>query len=78
LAANAGAACQQTSVACGQRLAEIPGVVISPRERVSGCVFASRCPQATDVCRQAAPALAAKAPSHRVACHHAPGEAVAA
>ena len=60
------------------RLAEIPGVVPSPRERVRGCVFASRCTQATDVCRRAAPALEAKAPQHRVACHHALRETVAA
>jgi peptide/nickel transport system ATP-binding protein len=41
-------------------------------------VFASRCPQASDICRQAAPALEEKAAGHRVACHHAAREAVAA
>jgi peptide/nickel transport system ATP-binding protein len=60
------------------RLAEIPGVVPSLRERARGCVFAGRCPQVTEICRQAAPALESKAPAHRVACHHAPREVVAA
>jgi peptide/nickel transport system ATP-binding protein len=39
-------------------------------------VFASRCAQATDVCRNIAPALEQKAHRHVVACHHAPREAV--
>ncbi len=60
------------------RLAEIPGVVPSLKERIPGCVFASRCAFATDLCRQAAPALEAKAFGHMVACHYAPREAVAA
>jgi peptide/nickel transport system ATP-binding protein len=60
------------------RLAEIPGVVPSLKERIPGCVFASRCAFATDLCRQAAPALEAKAFGHVVACHYAPREAVAA
>ncbi len=62
----------------GARLAEIPGVVPSLRERVRGCVFAGRCPQVTETCRQAAPALEVKAPGHWVACHHALREVVAA
>jgi peptide/nickel transport system ATP-binding protein len=32
----------------------------------------------TDICRQVAPALEAKARGHVVACHHAPAEALAA
>ncbi len=60
------------------RLAEIPGVVPSLKERIPGCVFASRCAFATDLCRQAAPGLEAKAFGHMVACHYAPREAVAA
>src|ERR1700748_2649291 len=39
------------------RLAEIPGVVPSLKHRIQGCVFASRCPQATELCRELAPAL---------------------
>jgi peptide/nickel transport system ATP-binding protein len=61
-----------------KRLSEIPGLVPSLKSRIRGCVFASRCPQVTEVCRQAAPALEAKAPGHSVACHHALREAVTA
>ena len=60
------------------RLAEIPGLVPSLKSRIRGCVFAGRCPYATDLCREVAPALAVKAPSHVAACHYAPREAVAA
>jgi peptide/nickel transport system ATP-binding protein len=60
------------------RLAEIPGLVPSLKQRIQGCVFAGRCPIATDVCRQVAPALEEKAPGHIAACHHAAKEAVAA
>jgi peptide/nickel transport system ATP-binding protein len=61
-----------------QRLAEIPGLVPSLKNRIQGCVFASRCPRATDICRQAAPKLQDKAPGHWVACHHAAWETVTA
>ncbi len=61
-----------------QRLAEIPGLVPSLKSRIQGCVFASRCPQATEICRQAAPKLEGKAAGHWVACHHAAWEAVTA
>jgi peptide/nickel transport system ATP-binding protein len=53
------------------RLSEIPGLVPSLKDRIEGCVFAPRCPVATDLCRQVAPALDEKAPGHSVACHHA-------
>jgi peptide/nickel transport system ATP-binding protein len=53
------------------RLAEIPGVVPSLSRRLSGCVFAGRCAEATELCRQLAPALEIKAPDHVVACHYA-------
>jgi peptide/nickel transport system ATP-binding protein len=62
----------------GKPLAEIPGLVPSMMSRIRGCVFAGRCAQATDVCRQAAPALQDKAAGHWVACHHAAREAVTA
>jgi peptide/nickel transport system ATP-binding protein len=61
-----------------QRLAEIPGLVPSLKNRIQGCVFASRCPRATDICRQAAPKLQDKVPGHWVACHHAAWETVPA
>ncbi len=60
------------------KLAEIPGVVPSLKKRIAGCVFASRCALARDVCRQVAPALEEKAAGHFVACHFAPRETVAA
>jgi peptide/nickel transport system ATP-binding protein len=60
------------------KLAEIPGQVPSLKERILGCVFASRCTLATEMCRQLAPALEAKAPGHVAACHYAAREAVAA
>jgi peptide/nickel transport system ATP-binding protein len=60
------------------KLAEIPGVVPSLKDRIPGCVFASRCRFATDLCRELAPALEAKAPGHVAACHYAVREAVAA
>jgi peptide/nickel transport system ATP-binding protein len=62
----------------GSSLAEIPGVVPSLKQRIPGCVFASRCASATDLCRQSAPALELKAPGHLAACHYAPKEALAA
>ena len=60
------------------RLAEIPGLVPSMKQRIEGCVFAGRCALATDLCRQVAPALEAKAHQHLAACHYAPKAAVAA
>ncbi|MBX6372996.1 MAG: ABC transporter ATP-binding protein [Acetobacteraceae bacterium] len=56
------------------RLQEIPGLVPSLRQRIEGCVFASRCAYATDLCRKVAPALEQKAPGHAAACHYAPRE----
>ena len=53
------------------RLAEIPGLVPSLKQKIPGCVFAGRCPKVTDLCRQVAPALEAKAPGHVAACHYA-------
>jgi peptide/nickel transport system ATP-binding protein len=60
------------------RLSEIRGTVPSLKQRLQGCVFAGRCPEATAVCRAAAPALEAKAAGHLVACHYAEREAVPA
>jgi peptide/nickel transport system ATP-binding protein len=60
------------------RLTEIQGLVPSLKQRIQGCVFAGRCPIATELCRGVAPALEAKALGHAVACHHAAKTAVAA
>jgi peptide/nickel transport system ATP-binding protein len=61
-----------------RRLVEIPGQVPSLKKRIDGCVFAGRCPLATDLCRQIAPGLEEKGPRHIAACHYAPKGAVAA
>ncbi|MCJ2060884.1 ABC transporter ATP-binding protein [Methylobacterium sp. J-048] len=61
-----------------ERLAEIPGMVPSLKQRIEGCVFAGRCPDVTDLCRTYAPALEPKAPAHLAACHYAPKDALAA
>ncbi len=53
------------------KLTEIEGSVPSLRKPIIGCAFAGRCPMATDVCRQMAPAIEEKAPVHWVACHYA-------
>jgi peptide/nickel transport system ATP-binding protein len=53
------------------RLAEIAGLVPSLRKPIVGCAFAGRCGNATEVCRQVAPAIELKASAHLVACHHA-------
>ncbi len=68
-----------SSLEAGERgkLAEIAGLVPSLRKPIIGCAFAGRCPMATDVCRQVAPAIEPKAPGHNVACHYA-GEKVPA
>ena len=60
------------------RLTEIPGLVPGLKRRLDGCIFASRCSQATDLCRELAPALERKAQNHLVACHFAAREAAAA
>ena len=44
---------------------ELPSVLNPPR----GCVFASRCPKATDLCRQTRPELREVAPGRQAACH---------
>ncbi|MCX5215147.1 ABC transporter ATP-binding protein [Kitasatospora sp. NBC_00240] len=54
------------------RLAAIEGRPPSLQEELVGCPFASRCPTATFLCSQQAPALLpiAGEPARRVACHH--------
>lgn len=53
------------------RLSAISGTVPSLSDLPSGCAFAPRCPRASDVCRQDAPALEADEAGHAVACWHA-------
>lgn len=51
-----------------QRLPEIPGIVPSLRESVSGCSFAPRCPFAIGRCREATPPMRDVGPDHAAAC----------
>jgi peptide/nickel transport system ATP-binding protein len=55
----------------GKRLAEIPGMVPSLREPMTGCAFASRCSHAGERCRGEIPPLEARGPRHIVACWEA-------
>lgn len=47
----------------------LQGEVPSPFSPPKGCPFSSRCPLATDHCKQVAPVLKEYAPGHKVACH---------
>ncbi len=51
------------------RLTSIEGQVPNPLRRLPGCRFAERCPDATERCRQAVPALRDIDAGVRVACH---------
>jgi peptide/nickel transport system ATP-binding protein len=53
------------------RLAEIPGMVPSLREPITGCAFAPRCAQAAERCRTESPQVRELAAGHAVACHRA-------
>jgi peptide/nickel transport system ATP-binding protein len=53
------------------KLTEIGGLVPSLREQIIGCAFAGRCPLATNLCREVAPAVERKSPGHYAACHYA-------
>ncbi|NQW84414.1 MAG: ABC transporter ATP-binding protein [Alcaligenaceae bacterium] len=53
------------------RLKEIPGLVPSLKQKIKGCVFASRCPLAKEPCHEIAPAMQNKGQGHLVACHFA-------
>ncbi|OWU68054.1 ABC transporter ATP-binding protein [Marinibacterium profundimaris] len=60
------------------RLETIPGAVPPPWAMPAGCRFASRCPLATDQCRQSPPPLREIATNRLVACWRAPIEEIAA
>ena len=53
-----------------ERLVEIPGMVPSLKEAMPGCLFAPRCPSASDVCRNEVPAMQAFGAGHQAACWH--------
>jgi oligopeptide/dipeptide ABC transporter ATP-binding protein len=48
----------------------LTGDVPSPINPPSGCRFHTRCPFATDLCRQTKPATETTSDGHSVACHH--------
>jgi peptide/nickel transport system ATP-binding protein len=52
------------------RLVEIPGMVPSLKEAIDGCLFAPRCPAATERCRREVPAMQAHGAGHQAACWH--------
>jgi peptide/nickel transport system ATP-binding protein len=52
----------------GKRLVEIPGMVPSLKDPPPGCLFAPRCPNATERCTREAPPLELHAPHHWAAC----------
>ena len=49
----------------------LDGDVPTPIDPPAGCRFQSRCPHATDLCRQKSPEFREMSPGHFVACHHA-------
>ncbi|MEZ5853021.1 MAG: ABC transporter ATP-binding protein [Hyphomicrobiaceae bacterium] len=54
-----------------ERLAEIPGIVPPLTRRIAGCIFAPRCPEATEICRSLYPPLENKSDGHAAACWQA-------
>ncbi|MBP0028571.1 ABC transporter ATP-binding protein [Roseofilum sp. Guam] len=50
-------------------LMPIPGDIPSPLERPTGCVFHTRCPQATTHCQTHVPRTTLAHPNHHAACH---------
>jgi peptide/nickel transport system ATP-binding protein len=49
----------------------LEGDLPSPVSPPKGCVFSTRCPQASDICRQVRPTLSERSDGRSVACHHA-------
>ncbi|MGQ2948573.1 MAG: ABC transporter ATP-binding protein [Agrobacterium sp.] len=54
-----------------KQAAPISGDLPSPHDPPSGCRFHTRCPLATDLCREKAPDYTLFGKNHAVACHHA-------
>ncbi|HEU4650194.1 MAG TPA: ABC transporter ATP-binding protein [Croceibacterium sp.] len=59
-----------------ERLVEIAGMVPSLKEARAGCLFAPRCPNASERCRAELPPMRDFGPGHQAACWHPVGEAV--
>jgi len=54
-----------------KQAAPISGDLPSPHDPPAGCRFHTRCPLATDLCREKAPDYTLFGKNHAVACHHA-------
>jgi len=54
----------------GDRLPQIEGLPPDLSRLPTGCPFHTRCPFATELCRQTVPLLREVAPGHRAACHY--------
>jgi len=48
----------------------LSGDIPSPLNTPAGCPFCSRCPYATEICREKMPELTEVESGHYVACHH--------
>ncbi len=48
----------------------LQGEIPSPLSPPSGCVFHTRCPLASEICKKQVPELKESIDGHRVACHH--------
>jgi len=48
----------------------LKGEVPNPANKPSGCSFHTRCPRATDLCREVDPPARLVEASHEIACHH--------
>ncbi len=57
----------------GRTLYNIPGVVPSPFEAITGCAFADRCPKVEKKCRQSMPPLIETRKGHQVRCFYPSG-----
>ena len=53
-----------------ERRLSLTGELPQYTDEFKGCVFHTRCPYATDKCREQAPEMQEVCPGHRVACHH--------
>ena len=65
-----GGSLKEPADAPPKRLVEIPGMVPSLKEDTPGCLFAPRCPRASERCRLEVPALAEFDQGHFAACWH--------
>ena len=54
-----------------ERKVSLSGELPVNNDSFTGCVFHTRCPYATDLCRREAPGLRDVSMGHKVACHHA-------